>query len=88
MRLILKQKGLRQFKVLFKSNNVHTFELPSNPSTACDEVYRILGETVPTVNPDAFYDDLIGSINAISKGVHSRINTSFYSGGVCISLEV
>ena len=87
MKLTLKQKGLRQFTVLFHRKNVHSFYLPEDESLAYDRIYQILDETAPTQDPVDFFDGMHDAGNSLFRAFRDRHPTSFYCGAMCLTLE-
>ena len=87
MKLTLKKKGLRQFTVLFKRQNVHVFHLPEDSRDASDRIYRILDEVNPGANAAEYFDGMHQAVASLSRSHHENRPTSFYCGVVCLTLE-
>lgn len=87
MKLVLKQKGLRQFTVLFHKNNVHSFHLPEDHDLAHDRIYQIISETVPSIAQRDFFDGIYQTVSSLARSHRENRPTSFYCGAVCLTLE-
>lgn len=87
MRLTLRQRNHRDFKVFSQRKEVHSFELPNDVANARERIWEIIDETKPTEDPILFHSFSHEAMSALGRGFEEKRSTSFYCGSVCLTLE-